>query len=767
MANFTEAQKQGLQWLQELGIKLPAKILALASISGQPDDDGAAPLAENTGGPGDGGTGDGSGDGSGGGSGGGDKPKKPSAREIREKNRQVQQDAKRKKAGESPARDLDPDEGPVGHPEVDEPKITLDEALSAAGITMEEEERAAFGEWVKKRNKETSHGDHYVKTKSSLGKLKTDVGTFRAERKSGGKGGGSPPPAAGGKPPVTEPGGTTPPKAGGDAAKKPAEPAGGGAAKKPAEPATPHFDPKPAEKFVQEAEALHKLTKDPKLDVASAEQRSAALEAEAETLAAELRASPELAGITGSTAREFFTGVRGKFGSFRGASGNIVVIALNVAVAYELLKDIGSILKSKTLKEGLEKTFQLGKGLVKGQIVFGALRFVFRSTPIAVGITVFLGDMDMNLGLGPNGVFDREIANLVNKVSPGAVEPAMHHDNVTNYKDPDAKKLFQETRAEAIKQLKELIAADTTQLGYDDGLTGTKARAKFEISDLESKVLGITASWLGQQYGMGFGKGDGEKAAAVKRAYQAGLDTGKAGKGANFLALMSWPELEAVRQRSFDKDLDADFDLNRVTGEYEAAYKKGYTEGSSSNDTKTLEKFQIRTRDIKGEKYGRAPLIADLFYSNGTESSVSEEVEFTIDNAAVAYSLYDYGSKVTFVHFIGAGAAKIHAKFKSGGKVFEDSTSLTVSKPVIMITPDNVGEEIGFRMQFTAKVNHFPLPPGAVTWSAAPHGIIDIDKDGNAVMLKAGVAVVTATETGKNPEKATTKITVMAKRKEA
>jgi hypothetical protein len=84
----------------------------------------------------------------------------------------------------------------------------------------------------------------------------------------------------------------------------------------------------------------------------------------------------------------------------RVGGGSIVLLALNIANAYALVQEVRSILTSKTLKEGLQKTINLGKGIAKGYIEFGVLKFVFRSTPIAIGIQVFLGDMDMNLAWG-------------------------------------------------------------------------------------------------------------------------------------------------------------------------------------------------------------------------------------------------------------------------------------------------------------------------------------------------------------------------------
>jgi hypothetical protein len=648
----------------------------------------------------------------------------------------------------------------MDHPKIGEDKIPLDEALKAAGVEMNEAEREAFGDWIMERHG-IGHGKHYTRHPASLDTLRGDVKDFRAERSTKKTGGGGSPQGGHGTitPPVTKPDGSGTSKGHGDGGKATPE--------SPAEPASSgHADVKSAEqKFVDEAETVHKLSKDPKLDVGSVSKQTAALEAEAETLAAQLRKHPEMADISGSTAKEFFAGVRGKFRSVRVGGGSIVLLALNIANAYALVQEVRSILTSKTLKEGLQKTINLGKGIAKGYIEFGVLKFVFRSTPIAIGIQVFLGDMDMNLGLGPNGKFDMEIAKLVNQVQPDSVQPAFHADNMTNFKDADAKKLFMETREEAIKELNEQIATGTTQMGYGDGLTGSKAKKSFEVSDMEAQVLRINAKWMEQNYVKGFSKGDGEKASAVKRAKQAGMDAGKAGKESNFLALANWPELEAVRQRSFDKEVQADFDFQKVWDEYKSAYDQGYAEGRKSDETKTVEKFQIGERSITAQKYGRRPLYAKLVYSNGTDSVVSEGVEWSIDKPLIADIAFDPGAKATFAQLIGVGSAKIKAKFVSGGRTFDDSIPITVTEPKIRLVPEAGSYEVGARTRFVARTDEWPaLPAGSIVWSTDPPGIVDIDQDGNAHMLKAGDTEIVVMESETSPIRVTAKIKVAAKR---
>ena len=48
-----------------------------------------------------------------------------------------------------------------------------------------------------------------------------------------------------------------------------------------------------------------------------------------------------------------------------------------------------------------------------------------------------------------------------------------------------------------------------------------------------------------------------------------------------------------------------------------------------------------------------------------------------------------------------------------------------------------------------------------IVWSSSPPGIVDIDQDGNAVMLKGGDAQIVVTERETSPVMATAKIKVV------
>lgn len=348
----------------------------------------------------------------------------------------------------------------------------------------------------------------------------------------------------GGKPPAQGSGGSA---AGGDGrgGGKGGGGRGGGGGTAPANADSSKFDASRAEAFVLKAKELRGQSQAPKFDAEKLQKQNLKLEREGAQLSRELQATSELKDLSRSKAKDFFAGVRSKYGSVRAGAGGIVILALNVADAYALVQEVRSILDSKSLKEGLQKTFELGKNVVKGQIQFGALRFVFRSTPVAIGITVFLGDMDMNHSLGPSGEFNREIAELVNKVRPGSVDHARSHTGRTNYEDDDAQKLFMEAKAEAIRILKQSIASDLEQYGYYDGLIGKSAKTQFEVSEMEEAVLTINELWFSQHYGKGFDKASARREDLLKRARTLGKQDGRTGSRANDGSWQHWPEVKA------------------------------------------------------------------------------------------------------------------------------------------------------------------------------------------------------------------------------
>ena len=508
-----------------------------------------------------------------------------------------------------------------------------------------------------------------------------------------------------------------------------------------------------AEAYARQVEALLKQSKAPKFDTETVEKQSLKLENEGEALARELQASPELKAFSGSKAKEFFAGVHAKYGSVRASAAGIIVLALNISDAYALLKEVRSILDSKTLREGLERSFALGKNLVKGQIEFGVLRFVFRSTPVAIGIQVFLGDMDMNLSLGPNGKFDLEIAALVNKVRPGSVQPAQHHDNLTSFKDGDAQKLFMETRAEAITGLRQEIAEGLDKFGYDDGLVGLKPKTKFEVTPLESAVLKIDEAWFAKQYGQGLARGGVDLTKTIGRVAQQGRKDGKEGKDFRFEALLQWPEITAA--------------LNGGTAfeAYKGAYDTAYREARSGFDNRTMTKFKVSVGgEAHAEKYAWLPVYAEVEYSNGTKDIISQEVQWSVDDPSVAAVAYDKGAKITKAHLVGAGKVKVTGKLVSGDQAFVDSLAFSVAPPKIRIAPALGGNyAVGLELQLIARTDTWPaIADSDVVWSASPPGIVKIDEKGNLLMLKPGKAEISVIEKTKTkPARASVKINVV------
>lgn len=514
------------------------------------------------------------------------------------------------------------------------------------------------------------------------------------------------------------------------------------------------FDASKAEAFARQVDAVMKQTKVPKLDAPKVEKQTVTLENEAESLARELQGSAELKDFKGFKAKEFFAGVRAKYGSVRASAAGLIVLALNLSDAYALLKEVRSILDSKSLREGLDRSLQLGKELAKGQIVFGALRFAFRSTPVAIGIQVFLGDMDMNLGLSANGQFNQEIAELVNKVRPGSVEPALHSDNVTNFKDGDAKKLFMEAREQAIVALKQEIASGLEKFGHDDGLVGKTPKTKFEVSKLESEVLGVSAQWFAQQYGRGLAQGGADMNKTLGRVAQAGQKDGKEGKPFRFDQLLDWPEIRAA------------LDGGSAFEAYKAAYNTAYREARGGFDTRSVTKFKIAAGggELHAEKYGRLMLYADIEYSNGTKGTISEEIDWSVDQPSIATVGYDAGAKITRAQLIGAGKVTFTGTLRSEGETFVDSMTVNVNPPKLKIVPELRGNyKVGLEMQLTARTETWPaVPHSAVEWRASPPGIVKLDPTGALLMLKPGDVEISVTEKTKiKPARASVKIKVV------
>ena len=195
----------------------------------------------------------------------------------------------------------------------------------------------------------------------------------------------------------------------------------------------------------------------------------------------------------------------------------------------------------------------------------------------------------------------------------------------------------------ATKQLKDDVSAGLIEFGYQDGLTGTKARSKFEVSEVDKKIIMVDSAWLAQQYKQGFAKGDREKTAAIERARQAGFEAGKQGKEADFLGLMNWRELQALNKRSLDRESDGDFDFTRVFDQYKAAYDEGYRRGRSTFDTRTPVSLRISGDNLTVERPYTHRLVAIVEYSNCTSQGVSQEAEWLCDPPSVAAIEFDWG----------------------------------------------------------------------------------------------------------------------------
>jgi hypothetical protein len=567
--------------------------------------------------------------------------------------------------------------------------------------------------------------------------------------------------------PITPKGGpgSTP---GGSGASDPTKPTGGPSAKKVSIPG--------AEEFVHNATEHQKLSKDPKLDMEKVRKQNSSLVGEGERVAKELRTHPEFSDIRGSKVKEFYAGVRRKYGGVRAGASNLVLLALNVADAYAMVEQARYLLDSKDIIEFEKKAFELAKGAVKERIKFGILRFAFRSTPVAVGITVFLGDLDANGRMTPAELFNHEVMNMVNKVRPGAVKSLGHMGTLDQFEDDDAKKLYYEARDQAKAALKDRMTREMTDIGAEDGLTGASPKTKFEVSDTEKSILGIDKKWMEQLYKKGLEQGARKRSEAVKRAHEKGYKTGLKGEPANINVLWDFPEIEALRQRDFNREGKTDFNFTKTFEEYTTAYNEGYKEGSQKFGTRTLESLAFyEGKSITAPQYGSQLMHAIAKFTAGPDVMVSSNDGVWKSSHPDKVEL-KYSGKYVHAMAKAVGSSTINVKYENGGVTKEASIEMKVTAVKVQITPADATYEVGDELPYAARVDgqRFSLPYDQATWTASPEGIVKLAPvpsdmygvaDGNGVlvtMLKPGKAKLKVTSKDKSLT-ATTHVSVKAK----
>jgi hypothetical protein len=527
-----------------------------------------------------------------------------------------------------------------------------------------------------------------------------------------------------------------------------------------------------ADEFIHNAEAHDKLSKDPKADPEKFRKQNTSLGSDGEKVAKELHSRPEFSDIRGTKAKEFFAGVRSKFGSVRAGASNLVLLALNVADAYAMVEQARFLLDSKDIVEFEKKAFELAKGAVKERIKFGVLRFAFRSTPVAIGITVFLGDMgESRTRMSPAQSFGNQIAELVNKLRPGAVT-YVHYDTVRNFADEEAKKLYQQAYDQAVGTMKGNIESGMYDFGHEDGLVGASVRTKFELSDEEKAILGIDEKWMEQKYKKGLGVGAQKRTEAIKRAREKGYKTGIKGEPAKLETLFSFPEVEAMRQRDFNQEGRTDFSFTKSFDQYKTAYNEGYAEGSKKFGTRTLESLEfLEGKTISGTQYRTPTVTAVAKYTAGPDVMVTDQGVWK-SSQPDKVEIY-FGGGRGFARLKAPGTSTITLTYQDGGVTKEATMEVKVTVPQVKIGPENRTYQVGDEMAYTADIvgTRVSLPYDQTTWTVKPEGIVKLAPvpsdlrmvyDGNGVlvtMLKPGDVTITVTNKEKTI-KATTKLSV-------
>jgi hypothetical protein len=539
------------------------------------------------------------------------------------------------------------------------------------------------------------------------------------------------------------------------------------------------LDEKKADALVKSAQDNHKLAQNPKADSGKVRTQNLALQTDLDAVTKQLQANPALSDLRGSNAKQFYSNVKSKFGKVRAGAGGIAYIALQVADAYEIAQDVKFILDSKSVSEALGKALTVGEKHAKGMLVFGALRLVTRSNPVAIGITVFFGDMDANGRKGPRRLFAEAVAAEVNKVRPGAVERLGWMGTNDKFQDTDAEKLYEEALKQATNKLKDNVSTEMTKFGYEDGLTGSTPRDEFEVSDAEKDILSIDERWMEQVYVKGYAQGARKRSEAVKRARDTGYKAGIAGKESNLTTLWSFPEVEALRQRDFNRENKPAFDFNKVYGQYKNSYEEGYKEGKQKYGTRTLMSVEfMEGKSISGPQYVSQRLTAIAKYSAGPDVLVSKQGVWK--SSAPDRIDFQIGEHAVYATMKAVGSFKVTVTFQDGGVTQQANIDVKVTAPKISVGPSDATYEVGDRVPYQAQIDRGnmggrgALPPDEAKWTVSPEGIVKLEPMPSdmawvagpsgvlVTMLKVGKAKITVTNKDKSV-KATTNVTVKAK----
>jgi hypothetical protein len=503
-----------------------------------------------------------------------------------------------------------------------------------------------------------------------------------------------------------------------------------------------------------------------------------ALAAEAEALATKVVSLPELAGSKGSSIKETMLNLKGRF-SGGGVRGTMTGVAMVVVNAYFIVQDLRYIFKADSVIDGLKRGLDVGKNYAKGAIEIELLALITRSTPVAIAITILIGEEDRESDdKKRKRLRALTIANFVNEIAPGSVDTSDNIARVIN------QKLWDATVNKINQMRKDYSTGEAKKIGYKDGILGrTTDEDKLE-PNVDDQDANVTQQDLLIANEAGRKEGVARRKAAVERAKTEGLNDGKSGKPASPEKLQSWYEVKEVETALKGSTGEAKENLYVTSSAYYTAYQQGYEAGHKTFATQDVTSLAIEPQSFSAGAYTTRKLVAMGKYPDGRTIDLTDKVKWKSDKSDVVgvgdrYAVIgtNKGGEVRERQGIqasldGAGSATVTAEYSSGGRTLSAKITITVTAPKIAISPAAPSAAtytapgkymamVGAKQQFVvaaAAADHWDdLLSTSVAWEVKPPGLISIDQSGNATMVKEGNATIMVTD---RKTKATGKIEI-------
>jgi len=518
---------------------------------------------------------------------------------------------------------------------------------------------------------------------------------------------------------------------------------------------TGDVDVKKAENFIKEANEADGLSKDiekklkkgegGRVDTGKLETKTTHLESDGATLAKQFQAHPDFADLYGGKAEQFYANVRGKYGKVRASVSGLIQLALNVSDAYELVENVRFILGAKSFSEAFDRAISVGENYAKGAAELAVLRFVTRSGPVAIGLSIVLGTKDQDTPKERRQrSFHIDVANLVNQYRPGSIIIlGSHYDQGIKYADSQGERLFKEALRQAIDKRIDYVSKGAHELGIKDGMTGTVVKRTFEVSKADEEDLEIDERFLELAYYGGTQEGEHKSRTAIKRARQEGLKDGKKGGPPNFKTIEEWVELKELKSRGIDTRISNDqhYKYQVLYNKYASSYDDGYQEGLKLAKTKVIAKLVIKPDSLKMGLGTGQLLSAELLFSDKSTQDVTSDVKWKSTDERVVKVGNTEGS--VYVQTVGKGKADILATYQGTFGSAEGKVAAIVEPPRVHISPVNPTMKVGAKDHFWAVLEGVltTLEPDQVLWESEDPKRATVDAKGNVTIMAPGPPV--------------------------